>query len=423
MRLIVCLMLSCLTLLFCAAGLWADDAEKYADYIKALEEINDKDLKNILIEEGTAFIYRFPAADQAEEIHFKIATIYHDSGEDVKSFFSHMQMLYLYPESSSTQVAKDRMRSLLLQSKKLKPISGKIEELLNPTLPDSTHEDAHFAFIQKMHDLRFEPVRSLLIQACSAFLQNFPAYQHSDAVLFWRGELQGEEGAERAAMADFLKLSHLHGSSLYVSAGQIKLARLMTETLKLHDLAIQTLNDFLLEFPEDPQAPQAQYQIAEIHEKKRKQHMEAIESYKAVAEKYPASLEAVPALFDAARLYEDRFDEHDKAIQTYLRVVQDFPRDIKAPYAFAEAARIYEDRLKDYANAASVYFKIYGNYPESSIAAQSLFAAAELNEEKVHDPDKAITYYRFVVDKYPNDKVAEKAAKRLEKLTKVSQKK
>ena len=413
--------LLCLWLVFWVGPSWANDSAKYSEYIKALEDVNNDNLKKLIIGELTEYVYKFQDSDDIDKMHFKIATIYHDDGDEVKSFFENIQILYLYPESEFVQVSKDRLRSILMQDKKFKSISSSTDKLLNPVILDSTREARHFAFLQDMHDLRFKPIRSLLLQAYNLFLSHFASYEKADAVLFWRAELLDADNETYDALADYLKLTYLHRSSLYVSASQLKLAHIFTEKLKDHERAITTLNNFLLEFPEDPQAAQAQMQIAKIYQKQRKQYLEAIDEYKKVAEKYPNSLEAVPALFEAAHLYRDKFDEYDKAIKVYTRIVQDFPKDLKAPYAFVEAARIYEKKLKDFGNAASVYFKVYGNYPESVIAAQSLFAAAELNEQKVGDVDRAKTYYRFVVDKYPKNKLAEKAAKRLEKLSRNNQ--
>jgi len=411
----------CLLLVSPGGRTWANDSGKYGEYIKALEDVGDENLRKIIVEEATEYLYRFPDSDNIDKMHFKIATMYHDDGDEVKSFFENMQMLYLYPESEFVQVAKDRLRSILMQEKKFNSLSVSTDKLLNPVIVDSTREARHFAFLRDMHDLRFEPIRKPLLRAYDLFLRHFASYERADAVLFWRGELLERDKKSYDALADYLKLTALYGNSLYVSASQLNLARIFTEKLKDHERAINTLNNFLLEFPEDPQAAQAQMEIAKIQRDKRKQYLEAIDEYKAVAEKYPKSLEAVPALFEAAHLYQDKFDEYHKAIDIYTQIVKEFPTDLKAPYAFVEAARLYEKKLKDYRNAASVYFKVYGSYPESVIAAQSLFAAAELNEQKVGDTDKARTYYRFVVDKYPKDKLAEKAAKRLEKLSSESQ--
>ncbi len=394
----------------------ADDSKKYSDYIAALEDTKDKHFKEIIIAEIENYIHLFADSPSVDSIHFKLATLYHDDGDEINSFFTHMELLYLYPESEVTSVCKDRLRFLLQEERKFAPLREVTGTLLNPSVTDSSRDGASFHFLQAMQELRFSVIQKPLIRACGRFMVNFPSSENTDKVLFWRAELSRDKKPHNA-MADYLKLINLHDRSLYVTASMLELAELYSSELKDHDQAIVTLHTFLQNFPDDPQAPQAQVRIAEIEEGKKKQYRKAITEYLQVVAKYPKSLEAAPALFAAAKLHENKFREYEEAIKIYLRVVEEFPGDLKAPYAFAEAAEIYEKRLKDYGNAASVYFKIYGNYPESSIAAESLFAAAEINEKRLEDFDKAVMYYRFVVDKYPDSRLALKANRRLEKLT------
>ncbi len=396
----------------------ADDKErKYTGFITALENLQDDDFTEIIIHHLAEYLRQFPQAQNVDEMHLKMATIYHDKGDEVESFFHHMQIVYFYPGSETTTVARDRLRAMLVQENKFKPIAERIDELVHPTTLDSTREAAFFTFLRDMKELRFEPVDELMLAAMAVYLDSFPDSPMADAVQYWRGEILASMDEPRQALAEYLKLNYLYDKSLYVTASKLEVAELFSDELGEHQKAILTLEEFLLEYPEDPQAAQAQYQIARINEKHRKKYLEAINAYKAVAQRYPQSVEAVPALFEAARLYENEFKEYDQAIRVYTEVVRDFPEDLKAPHALAEAARIYEKRLKDYSNAANVYFKVYGLYPESTIAAQSLYAAAEITEDKLEDYNKAIEYYRLVVDKYSGSKLAEKSGKRIEKLS------
>ncbi|MFQ5652422.1 MAG: tol-pal system YbgF family protein [bacterium] len=407
-----------LVLVPAVAGLANDKQTKYSDYLAALENLENKKFAKIIIEEASEYLHRFPDADNLDDIHLKIATIYHDNGDEVKSFFTHMEIIYFYPGSEVTITARDRIRAILVKEKKFKLIADGIDRLLHPVTQDSTKEAAFYTFLRDMNELRFKHIRKPLLASLQQFLTTFPNSARADAVLFWRAELLLEEKQTHAALADFLKLTYLYDTSLYVTASKLEMAELFSEKLKNHHKAILALEEFLLEYPDDPQAPQAQFQIAQINEKRKKKYLEAINAYTAVAEHYPESSEAVPALFEAARLYEEKFKEYDQAIRVYTDVVRRFPEDLKAPYAFAEVGRIYEKKLKEYSNAVLVYHKVYERYPQSAIAAQSLYAAAEISEKKLQDYDKAIEYYRLVVDKYSTNKLSEKAGKRIERLSK-----
>lgn len=396
----------------------ADDQQKYADYISALDNLDKVAFDNLLIREITDYLHRFPDAPDADQMHFKLATIYHDRKDELDSFFANMEVIYLYPGSPVIAPAQDRVRSLLVKEKKFKALKDQADALVHPTVNDTSKQAAYYTLLQDMVDLRFKEIRKQLLRGTAWYLRNYPDSERADAVLFWRAELLAQGNKPKPALSEYLKLTYVYDTSLYVTASKLKMADLFAQKLKDPQKAILTLEEFLLEFPDDPQAAQAQFQIARINEKKNKKYLEAINGYTAVAQRYPQSTEAVPAMFEAARLYEARFKEYDQAIRIYTEIVRDFPNDIKAPHAYAEAARIYEKRLKDYFNAASVYFKVYGNYPESSIAAEALYAAAEINEKQLNDYDKALMYYRFLVDKYPNHKLAEKAARRIEKVSK-----
>lgn len=396
----------------------ADDQRKYSDYIATLDNLDNAAFDDIMIQEISDYLYRFPAAPDVDQMHFKIATIYHDNKDRLASFFTNMEVIYLYPASPVVAPAQERVRSLLATEKKFKTLKDQADALIRPTVNDTSREAIYYTFLQDMVDLRFDGIRKQLLRGTQRYLRTYPESERADAVLFWRAELLAQGKKPKQALSEYLKLTYVYSSSLYITASKLKMADLFSQKLKDPQKAILTLEEFLLEFPDDPQASLAQVRIAKINEKKNKKYLEAINGYTAVASRYPQSAEAVPALFEAARLYEDKFKEYDQAIRVYTEIVRDFPNDIKAPHAYAEAARIYEKRLKDYFNAASVYFKVYGNYPDSGIAPECLFAAAEINEKKLQDFDKALMYYRFVVDKYPNHKLAQKATKRIEKVSK-----
>lgn len=407
-----------LTVLLLPSQLYADDEQNYGFYIEALEKLSDKNFKDILIRELTEYIQRFPNATNLDDMQFKIATLYSENKDKINSFFSHMELIYLYPESKHISMAKDRIRRLLMKDGKFKPLKNQVENLLNPTYADSSIESAHFIFIRDMFDYNFEPITKKLVVACDRFLSIYPGSLEADAILFLKAELLTKDNGYREALAEYMKLTYLYTESPYITTSKLRMADLFTEHLDKHEDAVLTLEEFLVEFPDDPQAAFAQFRMAQIIEKNKKRYLDALNTYLAVAEKYPKSLEAVPALFEAARLYEDKFKEYEQAIRVYNQIVRDFTNDIKAPYALSEAGRIYEKRLKDYASAVNEYFKIFEKYPESKIAPNHLYLAAEIYEKKIKDFNQAITLYRKVVDNYPEEKLAEKASKRIEKLTK-----
>lgn len=398
----------------------ADDASDYSEFLAALDKLDNKKFRPLLIEELHQYLRRFQDTAGLDEIHFKLATEYDKHNKKPESFVTNLEVVYLYPDSGHFSTAQDRVRNLLIQEKKFRPLKDKMAEIVNPVPSDSTREAAHYSLIKKLYYYNFDFVSGALVSSCVRFMQHFPNSADLDEVNFWKAELLARDDQHVAALTEYLKMTYLYKGSVHVSASKLKIADLQTKKFKMHREAIATLDAFIEEFPDDPQAAFALVRKAEITTKKIKQHNQAILAYLDVPKNYPKSLEAVPALFAAAQLYESKIKDYNQAIQIYATVVADFKDDIKAPYALTESARIYEDRLKDYANAATVYEKVYQLFPDSDIAAESLYAAAEINEKKIKNSEAALTHYRTIVDKYPTTDIAEKANKRIAKLSRNS---
>ena len=165
-----------------------DGQSDYTSYIGALEDLKNKDFSNIIVKELNEYLRRFPTAGNLDDIHFKIATVYADRKDEVRTFFTNLEIIYLYPNSRHILVIKDRTRALLLQEKKFKSLRNKVETVLNPATRDSTKESAYFAFIGDMVSYNLKSTRKLTIAACDNFLQTNSESPRADAVLFWKAQ-------------------------------------------------------------------------------------------------------------------------------------------------------------------------------------------------------------------------------------------
>lgn len=401
-----------------ATHLTADDPADYLVYLQELETLEDRKFTPILIDELNTYAAQFPRASNLDEIHWKLGRLYQSQKQPMGALVAYLKIVYLFAESPHQAGAGDHIRTMLTQNRTFEPLRDHIEDLLNPTLLDSTREAAFYVLMRDLFEYNFPPVSEVLIRACEQFLRDYPDSPRAAEVLFWKAELLARERQYHRALATHMKLTHLHTASFLVTSSKLRMAALFTEELGLHERAVRVLEGFLKAFPEDAQAPLALLQLAKVKEEKLNKPLEALEAYKSVAEKYPESLEAVPALFKAARLYEKQFEEYDQAIRVYMQVVRQFSDDLKAPHAMVEAGRLYEKRYKDYTNAAKAYAMIFERYPDNKLAPDFLFKAAELYEKKLEDADKALELYLQLVDHYPKHDLAEKASKRIEALTK-----
>ncbi len=409
--------LTSVLLVLLPALLAADNSTQHTDFISTLSTYKGKEFRRILKRELREYVRLYPDAANVAQKHLELAALFDKDKDTDASFFTYMEIAYLYPDSKARATALEHLRSIMVKEKAYSRLQDQIEPMLTAKVEGLSREMACHAFLRDMVGLRLDRQRDLLLQATTRFMQDYPSSADNDHVLYWHAGLLADSGEPRQALAEYLKLTYLHDSSVLVTSSKLAIASLFAEKLKDYPKATATLEEFLVEYPDDPQAAVAQFDMARIQERRQKKYVEALTSYTEVAKKYPSSPEAVPALFEAARMYEDRFKEYEQSIRIYTQIVRDFPQDIKAPAAMAEAARIYEKRLKDYSNAASVYYKVYGLYPQDPLAPQALYKAADLAENKLKDNAMAAEYYRALVQQYPSHKLAGKADKRLGKLS------
>ncbi|MFQ5772755.1 MAG: hypothetical protein ACE5HX_19625, partial [bacterium] len=103
----------CLFIFALVNPLHGDDGTKYTEYINALENLQNKKFTNILIDELILYPHLFPDATNRDDMHFKMASIYAEKNEDLRSFIAHLEFIYLYPKSAHLTMAKDRVRTLI----------------------------------------------------------------------------------------------------------------------------------------------------------------------------------------------------------------------------------------------------------------------------------------------------------------------
>ena len=96
--------------------------------------------------------------------------------------------------------------------------------------------------------------------------------------------------------------------------------------------------DFLVTYPADELAPDAQYYLAETYREEGDEEL-AIREYNRVVELYPNSRAAPTALYKAGLLQEDR-GNRDSACQYFNRVLAGYPRSDESRLAGDHAERL-----------------------------------------------------------------------------------
>ena len=97
------------------------------NFLAALDKLDNDKFRPVLIEELHQYLRRFQQAPGLDEIHFKLATEYDKHNKKPESFVTNLEVVYLYPNSGHFSTAQDRVRNLLIQEKKFRPL--KVENI------------------------------------------------------------------------------------------------------------------------------------------------------------------------------------------------------------------------------------------------------------------------------------------------------
>ncbi len=103
------------------------------------------------------------------------------------------------------------------------------------------------------------------------------------------------------------------------------------------DLAILQFNEFLKQFPDSPQADDAQYWLAECYYAK-KEYARAIPEFEKVEKTYPQSDKLTESIFKLGRCYQETGNVA-RARPIFNRLIKDYPDSFEARQA--------QDRLKE----------------------------------------------------------------------------
>jgi tol-pal system protein YbgF len=95
-----------------------------------------------------------------------------------------------------------------------------------------------------------------------------------------------------------------------------------------YDLAIMQFQEFILRFPDNPMADDAQYWLGECYYGK-KDYSKAIPEFEKVEKNYPKSDKLVSALFKMGRSYQELGDT-SRAKAIFQRIIKDYPDSFEA---------------------------------------------------------------------------------------------
>lgn len=174
---------------------------------------------------------------------------------------------------------------------------------------------------------------------------------------------------------------------------------------RFYDLAAEQLEKVLRDYPNLPEADEAQFLLGEVYLKSGDTER-AKAAFLRTAIVYPQSPWAPQALFKVAETYE-REGQLREAGQVFERVEGFYSGSRWAPEALFKASVVYA-RAGDEETADNVLNRIIGQYPESIYASLARLKKAEVLERR-KDHISAEHYLKWVAERSGNDTLQARA--------------
>ena len=178
---------------------------------------------------------------------------------------------------------------------------------------------------------------------------------------------------------------------------QMNLAKLYID-LRNDPNVHSALDKLIADFNDQPDLPQAVFQIAEQHFYGQS-YREAIELWELVLSEYPESYLTSEIPYLLATCY-NRIDNYEKAIQYYKKVVERYPDSRygwRAPYRLGIMYR----RLKDYDQSVYWFEQQRNLYSNESTSQQALFWQGNIFLFDMKDYQKAVEKFQEYIELYP----------------------
>ncbi|MFH1942756.1 MAG: tetratricopeptide repeat protein [bacterium] len=393
------------------------EASLYA-YGQALRGLEEKKLYETTLDALKTYMVQYPEFENAADVQFSLAQVHDTYKNRDQAFVSYLKLIRLYPKSPKIGQAVENTRRVVSDDSNLSPIKEKLISLLVASAEKTAFPDVYLELLQGLRDLLYPKLNEALISECRLFVESYPEYAGTPLVAEWIGDMYTENGEHWEALAAYLRVVHLYGSSLRVTGCRLKIADLFGDRLKRYDEAVRTYEAMLSSSADSSAWSEAQWKLALVLERNMRNYRRAADEYEKLADVYPGSVHRFEALVRKANLHVSELQQYEAGIQTYLRAVENHPEDSNAPDALAQAAEVYEKRMKDYENAIRLYRELSDKYPSNALASEKLFRAAELAERNLKDTSRALMLYEEVVNKFGSERIADKARRKVDTLKK-----
>ena len=388
------------------------------DYGRALYELNEKKLYDQTVEILNGYLTRYPEGEKAAEIQFSLGNVHYERKNWDRAFVAYYKTVTLYPNSPQAAEAKVKAGEVASKGTVLSPIKEKLQSMVVSPSVDTVFSDSYFGLLHRLRDLVYPKLNKVLIPECRMFLEAFPEHPDVPLVAEWIGDMYQENKKHWEAVAAYLRVIFIYGSSDRVLGCRLKIGNLYSERLRKYEDAVRTYEAVLQSEVDSLVKGEAQWKLAQVLDEKMTKYSRAVQEYQNLVDRFPASSHGVEALMKKAEIQISKLKQMEGGIAAYRQVVERYPENPDVPEALARIGEVYEKKMKDYEKAVQTYEELSEKYPSSSLAAEKLFKAAEIAEKKLKENDRAIELYQQVVEKFGSERIAQKARQRIESLQK-----
>jgi tetratricopeptide (TPR) repeat protein len=298
------------------------------------------------------FIAANPQAAEAPKAWALLAFFERSAGDNKSALVAYLHLIYEYPKATETLEAQSNFLALAKKTLGRDLMPG-WQELATPL--ESSNKDQRLAsMLERLSKDTGGLLRKPAWREFMLFEFRFPSYRNSDDILLSLAQIFEQDSRPNEALVFFRELLSAYPTSLY--------------------------------------APDAQFQIAFLHERLG-DYQQAVGSYQKLITDYPQNRELQPALESLAALFSQKLSQWTLAIQTDQKIVKLFP-NTQASHKALENAIYSSKKLSDFKGEANFLVELAVAFPQTREASISLYHAAGIYYERVRDAAQAEKLYQ-----------------------------
>jgi len=410
----------CLLLCILLTSLPSEAAQTDTSWFSFIQDTfnrHDKHQSEFLDREITAFNTTYPNSTLSADALLLKAHLTEGFNEEYTAFVFYLKVLMVYPDFHQTEVAKDRLYSLLASEKHLRKNNNTVREAVEDIAANGPPADRIYAFVDLLSQILVKDLCESALVEYYGYLTRYPDDPRCLQILRWQADAFALYGQEIEAVAVLEKVETLFPASEFLPAVMYRRALLLANELGQEDQALELLDKLYSSYPNHPIAASALFERAHIKSEEKDKEGSAAD-YRLFADNHGDDPRVLDVLFVLADITLNDLEVYHRTDNIYDEIVTQFPQDNRAAIALEYSAKLNLKKLKNYERAALQYGRVAELYPDHEDAPDDLFEAVDIAENKVEDLDLAIKFCDRITTTWPNSEHSRDAEKKRAELMK-----